>query len=119
MVLNGMTPDSAYIAYALLRPIPKPIHFFFASGVGENLRLGDSRDAVVSWSQFIVDDEPSIDAFLISVAGFTTVVSTTPVQRNANEMIDRIKMLQQPTPLGFSRIVFDWSGEPAVVPGPA
>jgi hypothetical protein len=68
----------------------------------------------VSWSRLVDDEQPSLDAFTISLAGLRTVVSTAPVQRNGKEMIDRIRVLEQRAALGPFRIMFDWSGEPPV-----
>lgn len=115
MIINGMVPDSEYIRYAFLRPITRPIYFFFAGQVGEEKRFADSRDAVVSYWRLIAKDETSYDAFSISLAGFQTVVSLNPVQQNGKEMIDRINVLQQPTPLGMSKIILDWNDEPEVI----
>lgn len=115
MIVNGMTPDPAYVRYAFLHPIPKPVYFFLACALGDNLRFADGRDPVVSWSQLIDDEQPGFDAFTISLSGFQTIVSTAPVQRNGKEMIDRIRVLEQQTVLGPFRIVFDWSGEPPLI----
>jgi hypothetical protein len=115
MIVNGMTPDAAYVCYAFQRPIPKPVFFFLACSLGDNLRLAYGRDPVVSWSQFVDDGQSRFDAFTISLAGFRTIVSTAPVQRNGKEMIDRIRVLEQQTALGPFRIIFDWSGEPPVI----
>ncbi|MFH1300109.1 MAG: hypothetical protein ABIK07_03540 [Planctomycetota bacterium] len=115
MIINGMAPDPEYIRYAFLRPITKPIYFFFAGQVGEEKRFADSRDAVVSYRRLIANDDTGYDAFSISLAGFQSVVSLIPVQQNGKEMIDRINELQQPTPLGMSKIIFDWSEEPGVI----
>jgi hypothetical protein len=114
MVAQGMTPDPAYIRYAFLQPPEKPIYFYFAGGLGARLRLTDGRDPVVSWRQFLSDDQLDFDAFLISLAGFPMVVTTAPIRRNGSQMIDRILAVEWPTPLGQFRIVFDWSSEPAV-----
>jgi len=119
MIINGMSPDPDYIRYAFLNPVSKPIYFFFSGRVGEEIHFADSRDAVVSYRQLILNDEgqKDLDAFSISLAGFQTVISPQPVQKNGKELIDRINVLQQPTPLGMSRIIFDWSGEPDVLSG--
>jgi hypothetical protein len=35
-----------------------------------------------------------------------------PIDRCGESFMDRIAVLEQPTPLGWFRIIFDWSGEP-------
>lgn len=113
MVAQAMTPDPAYVRYAFLQPPAKPIYFYFAGGEGEPLRLADGRDPVVTWYQFLVEDSPGLDAFLISLAGFRMIVTTVPIMRNGLRMVDRIRVLQLQTSLGPFRIVIDWTGEPA------
>jgi hypothetical protein len=117
MIVNAMTPDQTYIRYAFLRPLPRPLHFFFTGAIGDNLRLARVSDPVVSWAQLLADEDAGFDAFVITLGGFQTVVSTIPIQRKGKEMIDRLAVLKQPTPLGPFKIIFDWSGEPPVDPG--
>jgi hypothetical protein len=119
MVVNGMTPDPAYVRYAFHRPLPRHVYFFFPGLLGDNLRFVDGRDPVVNWGHMVVDEDPSFDAFSMSLGGFQTIVSTGKVQRNGQDMIDRLNAMQQPTPLGTFRIVFDWSEEPPVLAGTA
>jgi len=88
MVVNRLTPDPNYARYAFLRPTSRPVHFFFAGALGENLRLADGRDPVVSWTRLVADEDASFDAFSIALAGFETVVSTVPLERNFQEMIE-------------------------------
>jgi hypothetical protein len=116
MIVHGLTPNRNYIRYAFLRPIERQICFYFAAGLGDSLRLADGRDPVVGWNQLVPDGQPSADAFSVRLAGFETIVTPATVRRNGVEMIDRLRMLEQPTPLGPFRITFDWSGEPAVEP---
>jgi hypothetical protein len=111
MIAHGMTPDLAYVSYALLHPPSKPLYFFLAAGLGESLRLADDRDPVVGWHQLICDDETDSGCCL-SFGGTSWVLSTAPIQRNGHEMIDRLRVFEQPTPLGAFRIVFDWDDEP-------
>lgn len=115
MVSNGMTPDPAYIRYAFSYPPGKPIFIYFAAGLGDVLRLVDKRDPVVSWRQFLSDDQPGFDGFSLKLAGFETVVTTAPIRRNGQQMIDRIQALEWTTPLGPFRIIFNWNGEPTVI----
>jgi len=115
MVAHGMAPDPAYVRYAFGRPPNKAIYFYFAGGLGDPLRLADGREPVVSWSQLLSDDQPDLDAFLISLAGFPMAVATTPIRRNTSQMIDRILAVEWPTPLGLFRVVFDWTGDPGVL----
>lgn len=119
MIAQDMAPAPEYIRYAFLRPVPKPIFFFFAGALGDTLRLADGRDPVVSWSQIVSDEQPDFDAFEISLAGFTTAVSTAPLRRNGTPMIDRIRVVEQPTSLGPFRIILDWNGEPRGTPSAA
>ena len=114
MIANGMTPDLAYVRYAFLQPPEKPIYFYLALGEGEALRLADSLDPVVSWMRWLLVDQSDFDAFSVSLAGFETIVTTTPIWRNGRKMADRILVLERPTRLGPFRIMFDWSGEPPV-----
>jgi len=114
MIASGMKPDVAYIRYAFSHWPGKPIHFYLAIALGDTLRLADGRDPVVGWRQFLSDDQPDVDGVSITLAGFETVVTTAPAQRNGLQMIDRIRVLELPTPLGPFRIVFDWSGEPLI-----
>jgi hypothetical protein len=100
MVSNGMTPDPAYIRYAFSNPPGKPIFIYFGAGLGDALRLVDGRDPVVSWRQFLSDDQPGFDGFSVKLAGFETVVTTAPIRRNRQQ--------KWPTPLGPFRIIFDW-----------
>jgi hypothetical protein len=118
MIVHGMIPDPAYVCYAFLYPPTKPIYFYLDSCLGETLRLADGRDPVVSWNQFISDDQPDFDGFNISLTGFKMVVSAAPIQRNGLEMIDRIRVVEWPTPLGPFRVVFNWDGEPEAGPAP-
>jgi hypothetical protein len=90
MVAHGMVPNPAYVRYAFGRPPDKAIYFYFAGGLGDPLRLADGRDPVLSWRQLFSDDQPDLDAFLISLAGFPIAVATTPIRRNSSQMIDRI-----------------------------
>ena len=115
MVANGMTPDPAYMRYAFLHPPGKPIYIYLAVGLGDSMRVADGRDPVVSWSQFLADGQPSFDGFSVKLSGFETVVTTAPIRRNGQQMIDRIRTLEWPTPLGPFRIVFDWTGEPPAI----
>ena len=114
MVAQGMTPDPAYVRYAFSPSTQKPVYFYFAGGLGESLRFADGRDPVVSWRQFLSDDQPDFDGALISLAGFGTVLTTAPIKRNGLQMIDRLRAAEWPTPLGPFRIVFNWSNEPAL-----
>ena len=110
MVVHGMTPDPAYVMYAFQRPVAKPIYIYFAADVGEQIRLADGRDPVVGWKQ-VPEDDPSYDSFSVSLSGFESVVSTAPRDRNGKQMIERIRAIEWPTPLGPFRIAFDWSKE--------
>jgi hypothetical protein len=114
MVAQGLTPDPPFVRYAFLHPPGKPVYFYFAGGLGEQLRLADGRDPVVSWRRLVADDKREFDGFVISLAGFPTVVTTTPIHRNASRMIDRMRAVEWPTALGPFRIVFNWSGEPSL-----
>ena len=107
-----MTPDPAYIRYTFSHPPSKPVYIYLAAGLGDALRLADGRDPVVSWGQFLWDDQPDFDSFSVKLAGFETVVSTTPIRGNGERMIDRIRALEWPTALGPFRVTFDWNGEP-------
>ena len=109
-----MSPDPAYVRYAFAHSPEKPIYLYFASGLGEPLRLADGRDPMVSWCQLLSDDQPDFDGFLILLAGFPMAVTTAPIRRNGLKMIDRIRAVEWPTSLGPFRIVFDWRGEPAL-----
>jgi len=113
MVAQGMEPDETYVRYAFLQPTPKPVHFYLAAALGEPLRLADGRDPVVSWRQLVADEWGEFDGAVISLAGFSTVVTTVPTHRNGSKMIDRIRAVEWPTPLGPFRIVFNWNGESA------
>lgn len=104
--INGGTPDIVYVQYAFGRPLRKPIHFFLVATPGDELLIGG---ALVSWRI-----GPAFDGCAISVAGLQTIVSPDPTLQNSRKLHDRIKVFQQPTPLGMFRIVFDWSGEPSV-----
>jgi hypothetical protein len=115
MIIQGLPPHPAFIRYAFLRPLPCEVHFYFAGALGDNLRFGDGRDPVVGWRGLISDDDPDFDGFLLSLSGLQMAVSTAPIRRNGKQMIDRIRGIERPTPLGEFRIVFDWSGEPQVV----
>lgn len=116
MIVQGLTPHPAFVRYAFLNPLPTAIHFYFAGAQGDALRLADGRDPVVGWRALISDDEPQFDGFLLSLGGFQMAVSTAPMRRNGQRMIDRIRAVEQPTPLGTFRIVLDWDGEPPVIP---
>lgn len=110
MVAHGMTPHPAYTMYAFQRPVAKPIYIYHTAGVGEPMRLADGRDPVVGWKQILADD-PSYCSFSVSLPGFESVVSTAPLNRNGKQMIDRIRAMEWPKPLGSFRIAFDWSNE--------
>ncbi len=114
MFANGKLPDTAYAFYAFARPLPSPVHFYCTGLEGQQLRLADDRYPRVSWTQLINDADPGADIFSISLAGFETMVSTKPYTMHGRQMVDRVKVLQQPTALGMFRIVFDWTGEPPV-----
>jgi len=77
------------------------------------MRFADTRDPVVSWRQLIASDNPNLDVFLISLAGFETIVLTER-RPELKPFVERIRVLQQPTPLGMFRIIFDWNNEPPV-----
>ena len=109
-----MTPDPAYVRYAFLHPLQKPVYFYFAGGLGESLRVAGGRDPVVSWRQFLSDGQPDFDGAFISLAGFGTVLTAAPIKRNGLQMIDRLRAAEWPTPFGPFRIVFNWSNEPAL-----
>ncbi len=114
MVANGRLPDTAYAFYAFARPLPRPVHFYFTGREGQQLRLADDRYPRVSWRQLINDADPGADIFSISLAGFETMVSTKPYTMHGRQMVDRVRELQWRTDLGMFRIVFDWTGEPAL-----
>lgn len=116
MVVQGLTPHPAFIRYAFLKPLPTAVHFYFAGGLGDTLRLADGRDPVVGWRALVSDDDPDFDGFLLSLAGFQMAASTAPIRRNGEEMLERIRAIEQPTPLGPFRIVFEWAGEPPLTP---
>jgi hypothetical protein len=113
MIAHGMTPDRAYIRYAFQQPTNRPIYIYLAADVGESMRLADGRDPVVGWRQMLAD-EPSYDGFSLSLSGFESVVSTAPLNRNGKPMLDRVRALEWPTPLGPFRIVFQWNNEASV-----
>ena len=113
MVSSGMKPDPAYIRYAFGQPSEKSIYIYLAASPGDVLRLGDGRDPVVSWQQFLAPHEAEFDAFSVKLSGFESVVTTVPIQRNGEPMVDRLRLLELPTPLGAFRIVFEWTAEPA------
>ncbi|MFB0508893.1 MAG: hypothetical protein ACETVX_00190, partial [bacterium] len=94
-------------------PLPKPIYFYFNKGVGGQVRFTDTRDPVVSWRHLIADDNPNLDVFFISLAGFETTVLTER-RSELKPFVERIRVIQQSTPLGMFRIIFDWSKEPPV-----
>lgn len=114
MFASGKLPDAAYAFYAFARPLPRLVHFYYTGLEGQQLRLADDRYPRVSWTQLINDADPEADIFSISLAGFETMVSTKPYTMHGKQMVDRVKVLQQPTDLGMSRIVFGWTGEPPV-----
>ena len=114
MVSNGMTPDPAYMRYAFAHSPGKPIYFYLAAALSDAMRLADGRDPVVSWGQFLADDQQDFDAFSVKLSGLETVVSTALIRRNGKQMIDRLRALEWPTPLGPFRIVFDWGGDPSI-----
>ncbi len=95
MVAQGMHPDQAYVRYAFLRPPGKPIYFYLAAALGERSRL-----AVVSWRQLFSEDHSDFDGAVISLAGFSNVLTTVPTHRNGLRMVDRIRAIERPTPLG-------------------
>jgi hypothetical protein len=111
MIVSGDTPDPAYLHYSFLRPFRQPVHFYFAGTAKHRVRLTQANEPLVTWARMI---EPCSgqEAFLISLGGFATIVSTMPIDRCGESFMDRIAVLEQPTPLGWFRIIFDWSGEP-------
>ena len=115
MIAHDMAPDPAYIRYAFLRPLGKPIYFYLAGTSGDAVRLADGRDPIVGWRQLLSDDRLDLDGFSVSLAGFETIVTTAPMPRNEREMLDRVRALEWPTPLGPFRITFDWNGEPPAI----
>jgi hypothetical protein len=114
MTVHGMAPDPAYSRYAFSHPPGRPVYIYLALGPGESLRLADGRDPVVGWSRVLSDDQPDFDGSSIRLAGFETIVTTALIKRNGLQMIDRIRIVEMPTPLGPFRIAFDWAGEPPV-----
>ncbi len=109
MTAGGLKPSIAYVQHAFQALTDTPIHFFFDPAVEDLMRLADEREAIVSWSHLNSPSVPELEAFSISLSGFSMVVSLVPLEKNGLQMKDRIRELQHPTPLGMFRIVLDWS----------
>lgn len=111
MVVAGFTPSRDLINYSFRRATERRIYFYFPMGLGDQLRLGDGRDPVVTYAQLLQDETPGYDGCQITLAGFPMIVSTARVLRNGLEMIDRLRGFNQNTPLGPYTIYFDWRGD--------
>jgi hypothetical protein len=114
MVAACATPDADYVRYAFGRPTKRRLGFFVAAALGDYLRFADARDPVVRYQQLLQPDTEGFDGFIISIGGLPIVGSNFGVARNGRPMIDRIRELIQPTPLGPYVIEFDWGGEPGI-----
>jgi hypothetical protein len=112
MIAHGKQPDPTYVCYSFLHPLPSPVHFYFPAAVGETRHFADARYAAVSWRQWLDDGRPTLDLFSITFGGFETVVSTIPLRAMGRSLLDRLRRMVVPTPLGPFHIDFDWDGEP-------
>jgi hypothetical protein len=109
MVINGMTPNPAYMAYAVQAHDRQPIYFYFPGAVGESLRLVEQNGPKFQWSQIIsAGHDARFDGFQITLSGLPTVVSTRPLSRGPLPMLDRMKTLEWQTALGRYQIHFNW-----------
>lgn len=116
MVAAAQTPNADYVRYAFGKPTRRHLCFYIAAALGDHLRFADSRDPVVRYQQLLQPETEEYDGFLISIGGLPIIGSNVGVARNGRAMIDRVRQLLQPTPLGQYAIEFDWSGEPEWMP---
>lgn len=120
MVANGYTPDISFIKYPFGQMTDKRIFFYFAGRVGDTLPVGRGH---ITYQNYVDDRDQSVPIFQIRLAGLTTVVSTFSINtmiamgivESASPFLDRLRCIQQPTPLGYYRIEIDWGGEPGVL----
>jgi hypothetical protein len=108
----GRAPHPSYVMYAFGRATPTAVHFFMVAARGDKIPVAEPS---VRWQEMVVDGDTDVDAAKVTVAGITTLLCTVPVRRNFEDMIDRVAVLEFPTPLGPYTIAFDWTAEPPVL----
>jgi hypothetical protein len=115
MIAAGLSPAADFVKYAFGRPTERPIYFLFAVALGDTVRFGHSQEPVVGYTQLLQDDTPGYDGCVIRLSGLPMIISNARVIRNNQQMIDRLRMITQPSALGDFRICLDWRGEPAYI----
>src|SRR5690606_20473096 len=111
MIANNQNPKPLYVSYAFGQLPGHRLHFYLAANVGEVMHLADDNQPVVSWKRLDASHDASYEGFEISLTGLVSVVSERPLHRKGSEMIDRVREIIYPTPLGEYRILINWAGD--------
>jgi len=119
MAVNGIVPNRGYVQYAFGYTPEQTLYFYTPACIGQKLPIGEGHINYVLYNDC---DDPNIRIFKIMLAGLSTLVTTfaIDIKKTAKLMdleaslLNRIKCLQQRTPLGWFRIILDWSGDPCV-----
>jgi hypothetical protein len=108
--VSGHIPEISYVQYAFAKRPEKPIFFYFASKVGKKLKIGDEHYKYILPP--IIEGINSIYDFAIVFSGLIIIITTNQISNLKVSLIDRLKVFQISTQLGFYKILFDWTDEP-------
>jgi hypothetical protein len=110
ITVAGGVPELSYVQYAFGKHSEKKIFFYFPAEVGENRLLGNEHYTYIS-SPTGNNIIPAYD-FAVIFSGIIILVTTSEIHEFKVKLIDRLRCLQYPTPLGMYKIIIDWSNEP-------
>jgi len=116
MAVNNMIPDISYVQYAFGYTPDKYLYFYCSAQVSHALLI---RSGHINYTNYVDINNPQTLIFSISLAGLRILVTSFPLHiqktaklMNISSLIDRIRCLEQFTPLGVYRIYLDWSNDP-------
>lgn len=123
MAADGIVPNRDYVRYAFGFRTENRLHFYTLAKVRQNMQIGRGR---ISYTVYVDADKPNVRIFEITLAGLRTLVTTFPVDSKKTarlmhsdaSLLDRLKCVEKPTPLGYYKIHFDWCDEPSTITSP-
>lgn len=119
MAVNGIIPNRSYVQYAFGHTLEQQLYFYTAAQVGQKLPIGKGH---INYVLYVDCNNPNIRIFKITLAGLNTLVTTFAIDTKKTaslmnldtSLLNRLRCLQQRTPLGWYKIHFDWNNDPCV-----
>lgn len=120
MAVNGIVPNRSYVQYAFGYVPGQTLYFYTPARVGQKLPIGKGNISYVLYNDC---KNPNIRIFKIMLAGLSTLVTTFAIDAKKTarlmnldaSLLNRLRCIQQPTPLGWYKVFFDWSNDPCIV----